>query len=630
MQDSIYMKITSGRLSNNRFFDLENVKKISPLLVLLIINLIVGLLKINKYAPLTEGWWTTYSRWIKEGRIPYLDFNLIVPPGMPYLNLFFSSIFSENFLTLRYLGLLLQLIISIYVFFLFRYVTSAYRALLISVLVVQIFYSTEVVIYFDYNYFAIFFLIAGVFHFQKALQTDVVSQKAKQFLFSGIFLGLSTSVKFNFVFFFLIFFSLGEIFSRRRKIYGKTQKRQFFAICSGFFLSWIPWIIYSIAVGAFKPFLYSMFLDAPSSKGSFLISLTGWIIRLPEQFNLSKNIIAYLLCFFALLGLDRVWLRETRFRRELNFLAPLPRFRFIIWSAFILLCFYSSLRFVVYGDYNEISEIIHSVGNLLLIISRVMPVWFVIYMWLMEIFRGNDDIYLPLCLLSMSLIFATGSSGGLNWYGTALPFGVMTAFFWNKVIHQNIFMVFAGVLTPLICGALLMNWASSPYNWWGLRTVESYKANRVISQGLMAGLRTDDVSLATIRIVQRELNKANGCSNGLFSFPSIPFFLLEAGVQPKGRDAIFWFDFVSQKNVGEAILELKKSPPDAAVILSVPDFVWTAHSEGFNKGRKYKQRELVKIILDLEKSGYSKRELPLFASPGYSIITLVNESCKRK
>jgi hypothetical protein len=50
------------------------------------------------YAPLTEGWWHVYSRWLSEGLIPYKDFNLIVPPGMPYLNWFITSIIGENFL----------------------------------------------------------------------------------------------------------------------------------------------------------------------------------------------------------------------------------------------------------------------------------------------------------------------------------------------------------------------------------------------------------------------------------------------------------------------------------------------------------------------------------------------------
>lgn len=624
------MRYSIKNLLRNSNRQTEIVRTSSCISFLIFVNLLIGLLKIKKYAPLTEGWWTVYSRWLNEGKVPYLDFNLLVPPGMPYINQFFTGVFSENFLTLRYLGLGLQTIISIYIFKLFNKVTSRVKALLISILVIQIFYSTEVVITFDYNYFAICFLIIGIFHFEKAISSDNSSRNMFHYFLMGIFLGFSSLVKLNFVFFFSIFLIFSEIFRRFTHSKSNLEGRNVFSLLGGFLSSWIPWIIYSVAAGAFTQFLRAVFLEAPSAKGSLTASLMGWIIRLPDQFNLSKNIIVYILCFFALLGIDKVWLNENGFQNRLNSLANKRKFRLVLWSLFIFASSYLSFTVVTKGNFYELTNTMSALGNLLLTISRVMPVWFVIYLWIKSIVNREYLEFLPLCLLSISLVFATGSSGGLNWYGTAVPFGLLIAFFWNKIIHENTFLLFAGIIVPVILGALLTNWALSPYNWWGLRTVESYKATNTITQGLMTGLKTDSVSLATIRIVQNDLNPAKNCQGGLFSFPSIPLFLLEAGTQPKGKDAIFWFDFVSQGNVLKATDEIKKSPPDAAVILDVPDFVWNAHSKGFNQGINYKQRELVKTLMNLEKLGYKKRVLPLFSSPGYSIITLVNKNCKRE
>ena len=49
-------------------------------LLLFVLVFGISLSVVNISAPLTEGWWHVYARWIDQGRIPYKDFELLVPP----------------------------------------------------------------------------------------------------------------------------------------------------------------------------------------------------------------------------------------------------------------------------------------------------------------------------------------------------------------------------------------------------------------------------------------------------------------------------------------------------------------------------------------------------------------------
>ena len=95
---------------------------------------VFGASKSSAYAPLTEGWWRVYSRWISQGLVPYKDFNLIVPPGMPYIDLFFSKIFGQEFIVLRPIGLVIQCLIALLIYeILVKLISKAYAFLLATI-----------------------------------------------------------------------------------------------------------------------------------------------------------------------------------------------------------------------------------------------------------------------------------------------------------------------------------------------------------------------------------------------------------------------------------------------------------------------------------------------------------------
>ena len=83
-------------------------------------SLLIVIRGTRNYAPLTEGWWHVYVNWINQGKIPYRDFELLVPPGYPYLLRLTTLLVGEGFLALRVVGAIQFAVIGVCVYLLIR------------------------------------------------------------------------------------------------------------------------------------------------------------------------------------------------------------------------------------------------------------------------------------------------------------------------------------------------------------------------------------------------------------------------------------------------------------------------------------------------------------------------------
>ena len=64
----------------------------------------------RNYTTFTEGWWHVYVIWMRAGRKPYNDFELLVPPAYPYILRLISNFVGMDFLSLRVVGLLVRVL----------------------------------------------------------------------------------------------------------------------------------------------------------------------------------------------------------------------------------------------------------------------------------------------------------------------------------------------------------------------------------------------------------------------------------------------------------------------------------------------------------------------------------------
>lgn len=609
------------------------------LIILVIISL--GANKLYKLAPLTEGWWRVYSRWISEGLIPYKDFNLIVPPGMPYIDLFFSKIFGQEFIILRPIGLVIQCLIALLIYeILVKLISKAYAFLLATIGII-ILYSTEVVILFDYNYFAIFFLILSVWLWQLSEESKWSEKKSLLYsVLSGFVLGCSLLVKINFGFFLAAFY-LGITFFNLFTTSHQSRKTTLIKLSSkiiGISFSLIPVALYFQSKKALGHMFNSLFLESSGAKGSASDALFNWILHLYDQLSFRKEVAITIFAILMYIGLEKVLLPisydlNTKYFKIRNLKLPLYKVRAIyICLALIYIYFaVSNLgRLQITGIESDWIIFFRQISSLVLPHTFIIPVTF-IFIFSFWAIRKEKQKWVPLVTLCLTLIWGSGTSGALNWYATAIP--TVTLFAW--ISTRTKYLEFIGIVTLFVSIAisttLYANWMHSPYNWWGYRTPPVYLATTTSDSGLTKGLQMDLRTQIVLKSVEKRLKEVQNCSGGLLVFPHMPIFQLDLNSQPNRRDAIYWFDFVSQANIKKAIVEIEENPPAGFVIVKVPKFVWDGHSKAFLGGEKYAQEELIAALERESKKGYTSMKYRLYqGNEDWSVTVHTRNSCERR
>ena len=78
------------------------------------------LLTFNRTAPITEGWFSTYADMILSGKVPYRDFELVLPPLYTYLVAAVNLVFGNHLIVWRIIGMFLFIGTGTLAFKLFR------------------------------------------------------------------------------------------------------------------------------------------------------------------------------------------------------------------------------------------------------------------------------------------------------------------------------------------------------------------------------------------------------------------------------------------------------------------------------------------------------------------------------
>lgn len=603
------------------------------------------------YAPLTEGWWHVYSRWLSEGLIPYKDFNLIVPPGMPYLNWLVTSLLGENFLVLRYFGVLMAAVIAVLIFSMLSRVVDQTYALILTLSGVLLFYSTEVVVMFDYNYCAIFFLILGSYFWQKTFDETIQKNLKRRYaLLSGVSLGFSFLIKFNFVFYFILFLTCSQIvklvinssFKRRRESWEGL-----ILVAAGFIAPVFSTLIYFTLNGAFFPLYQSLFLEAPAAKGGFPATFVNWIGYLRLSFSFRLEFATFVFFILSLYGADRV-LFPALFELNRKSIKHIRIRRFLttnrIWISGFIATFGVSL-FSIYlaawhGEIGFIAVLTKQLAHLALSHSFVIPVFFSIFGFIWSVWKSDRGYWQPLFILSLSLIWATGSSGGLNWYATGFASAFMIAWLTKLVTFHVYWKSILSLYLIAVFTSLSISWSQIPYSWWGYRTAPTFETSVTSTEGLTDGLRFDRGNFFIFNRVNQEIARAKSCEGGTVVFPNMPIFQLDNDVSPAGKSGVYWFDFTSKRAVMEDLATFRENPPSSIVLLKVPQGVWDGHSNAFNGGKPfYPQIQLYSYLKSFENnSSYVSNTyvLPkegeykpyrLGDDSGYSLQVITKKNC---
>jgi hypothetical protein len=243
-----------------------------------------------KFSPLTEGWWHVYAKWIQEGRVPYKDFELLVPPLYPNLILLFESIGLGQFHTLRAIGILLIGVMSLAMFFIIRAFAPVTISSISTATAMVYLQTGTAFINYDYVLVAIFFQLLAFLPLALFFRS-ANHNKNRNFriaiLLSGFFGGLTLLTKqSNGVSTILLSFLLILLLSSRVLVSSELKRlsRVLFTSTGIFSIGLASSLSIPLAViviqGAFESFLEDVGPQALFTKGGLVASQTAWVTGL--------------------------------------------------------------------------------------------------------------------------------------------------------------------------------------------------------------------------------------------------------------------------------------------------------------------------------------------------------------
>lgn len=525
-----------------------------------ILNFSIGLLTVNTYAPLTEGWWHVYARWIDQGRVPYRDFELLVTPGFPYITWFFKHLVGEEFLHLRLIGLIFQAGIALLLFLILSKHVSKLTSAGLATLGTTLLYSGTASISFDYNYFAVFFAVLSIYFLQK----DSLEEKNWPF-FAGISIAAVFLIKQStglslFLFVFLIPF-LDKSFLKCEKL------RIWLKIFLGFFVPLALVSIMFIIIGAFTPMIKQVFVQSTNVKGGTASILTNWIEGIYEPFSFGYAIRHVL--FLTLLVLFLQWLAKQK-HLHFNFN------KFILFVTVIvgLLTAIETIRSRFYSSDNTLRNFLENIDTKIspyIYLEPLLIMLFLLY-WTQRKYRYE---WLPILMLALAMTCSTGMSAGLTEYGIFMNIVVSLAWL-NQYLNFRFLNYLFLIVSLLFSSSQILNKYETPYSWWGYATPSIYFSTFPSTNGLTRGLKFSERSYKEFREISENLSLLS-CKGEVIGYPHMPIFALDSNRLPTGRVAIYWFDFISVEGLKTEKNRFLNGSISAVIEMNLPN-VASAHS----------------------------------------------------
>jgi len=574
-------------------------------LLLFVLVLIVSLSVVNISAPLTEGWWHVYARWIDQGRIPYRDFELLVPPGYPYLIWLLTHIVGEQFLHLRILGCLLESAIAVQLFYIFKGLIGKFMGLVLAFFGAMYLYSGIASITYDYHYFAIFFLLGAGLFLQKSnfFATNVFSKAdSRLYVMAGICIALSSLIKQTYA----ISFALFIFFYFAVRVAFKFPLWKILLNKLAYLL--LPWIsvlgfvtLYFSLNGAFSQMLQQIFLGALEVKGSTNNVAFEWLKGLWNPYWISYNLrsiaVFVFACFMAsTLSKRRVIFGTTPYSENLILTFAIGAF-----TAVLGLIRLDDLD-ISHGLPTQIWQSIHEVMFL-------APLMVLFYMFLK--FSNLDSPWAPLMVLAFAFAWGNGMSAGLTEYGTFLSSMTAFAFISWSFGSYRIIAIFTLIIVFITSTAIYSNRLAVPYSWWGYTSPSAKEATVTSGIGLTKGLKFSKKGYTEFQEIHRRLSNLP-CRGEVIGYPHMPLFALDADRLPQGRAAVYWFDFIKQTTLISESARLKDEPLGAFLFMGTGDAA-NIHKKLFkiqnNSGRSQLLLTINETKIDSNQTNYPALKL---------------------
>lgn len=579
----------------------------------------------RNFAPLTEGWWHVYGHWIRDERVPYRDFELLVPPLYPYLIAVAQHFFGDNFFSLRIIGILLQAVIASLLWAVLRPIVSG-LTLVASVTVGSVvLQSGTAFISYDYVYVALAFLLATfALHTLLAVGRHLSPLAWRVILVvSGVAAGLALTVKQTQGVAALLFgaISASWVASLRPAVEAdESRGRKALSGCGLFGLGVAVILcatsIYLIVVGAGVDAFSQLAYSASETKGTLGHLVLAWTESFfrPEALSVLRLVvpIVSLAIFIRLIHQrftsstrDSMSTNKTYRAVTVNRIATIT----LSLSLFAVLLLNADLVVSTLQQIIFLPTIVVAVGVLVAVLGKRLPV-----PWITS------------SLASLAAVWACGMSAGLTEIGVFVGAAQLVSI-WTVVAGSTATATIVAVALSLsVFSVSVQAKRERPYAWWGLTVPSSQEAQSLIDSGPAKGLLTDPATRQMLMEVDASLKSVKECPGEVIAFPAIPMLTFSSGEFPRGRLATYWFDFASPEGIDMELRRWRETRPKAILFLSTPESVYSGHERLFASGGKLGQREMRAYLYRLLGTpGWRKTHWSL--PGGYALTFAVSTEC---
>jgi hypothetical protein len=586
--------------------------------------LLYNSLFFNRYFPVTEGWFPAYARLIRAGQVPHRDFYLFLPPLYPLQLAAITSVFGDEFIVLRSVGVLVVLSMAGVLYALltrwFPPFASAFAALLAIV-----YYQSGVAhIGYDFMQVCTLYSLLGAYCLVRHLDTERAPgapwwRRYGWAVGAGFWLACAFLTKQSHG-----TMVAGSVLLATAVVSWPAGWRRsagnLLALGGGMLAPVSLLAAWLACSGALLPAYEQVFQGAVSAKGDLNQIFFGWARGLFNEAYVARvrAIAAFLLpplALEALLG----WRFSRYLRQDLHG----ARLNLTILAALLPLTLAALLVPYLWASYNQT------------MLTTVAP-----------LLRRNQyqlraalfNYLLPLSVTTTQVLFLGGLLGSLGrrtgaWAGrlaaAAFSFGIMTgcgtcsglsevgsffglaflvAWLMSRAADLMLFKVGVGLLGCAYLAFFAGMKYDNPYLWWLIPEPSVRQATRACDMPGLHGMRLSETTVATVTEVVQAIEAHVPKGAPIFCFPHVPQFYLFTDRWPVTAGKVHWFDFLSDDKARADAVRLRQQRPAALVYVDLPDIVWVAHEQAFRHGRPCGQRDILAAIRDWTASGrYAQR-----------------------
>ena len=530
---------------------------------------VFNLLFFNRFFQLPEGWFTMYGRLILEGKIPYRDFYLFIPPLHPLFMAGVTAIFGNNFICFRILGLAIMAVQVWMIYLIFLRLFRPAVAMLAAFFSALIHETHCAFGFYDYNDCVNLYVLGLTLLTLRFTESGAsLRRRMGQAALMGAIAAACILTKHTIgVLLFLSCFTILGLAER-----GKTESRPWKVLLSfllGAAAAALPVLLWLAHNGALSPMLRQLFLER-GEKGTVAEILFRWV---PNFFG-PRSLIS-----LALVSPLFFYLRFKPDLRAPEEQEPDGLYRMTVYALCAAAAVLLPYLLPALGKYLAASKPLTELFRFNIFLSSLLTFCVLVFaLYGIARGRGGRAAFSLAAVLSsaamLCLSSAMSSGSGIQAYGTLLASGFLAGTLLTGSSRsrgaRTLFCVVLAAMVFFMTSFRLANvFGRSPTTrWWGVGEQGSvWDPSAKFSEKALRGFSVSPAIVAAIDGVEGIIEQRSSKDDVIFTYPHIPLFYTLSGRQCPTFSIMHWYDTVNSRICARDAETLLKAAPKVIVCL---------------------------------------------------------------